>query len=935
MLRTIVLPFGRCLLVICVVACAAPMAPCWAESKEGGEPLLVQPARVQYTFTGTMGQRVQANLENWLLPAPIANPGMTEMFRLRDRQPQPALVPWAGEFVGKYLISAIQARRMTADPRLDRTIRRVIAEVTAMQAKDGYLGPFKRNERLLGHWDLWGHYHVMQALLMWSEETGDAAARQAAVQAGDLICRTYLGTERRPIEAGSPEMNLAVLHVLGRLYRQTHTDRYLKMMRVIEEDWQQAGDYFRQGLAGVPFHRTPRPRWESLHDIQGLAELFFISGNADYRTALVRLWRSMANFDRHNTGGFTTNEAAIGNPYTPGAIETCCTTAWSALSIDALCLSGDSTVADELEWSLWNSILGSQHPSGRWWTYNTPMDGKREASADTIVFQARAGTPELNCCSVNAPRGLGMISEWGLLTSRRHDVVINYYGPMTAQVELHNGRTITVVQETDYPRGGTIRMKFLGAGKEVLPVRLRIPTWAGSARIAINGELLEEAVAGTYLEISRTWSDRDRLEIQFPMSLRTWVGDGAVTGKVSIFRGPILLAYDQRFNTYDADQIPPIDVGHFEGEFEPAEASRFAPIVLMAIRGKEGRRVGLCDFATAGALGTEYRTWLPATHAPPPRPLPVQPYDGARVATGVQRFRWSGPASNADRKYTFLLATDAAMKQPIVKQGPLTSPWAIVRKTLEEGKSYYWDVIATNRYGRASSMGGPFALVVDATLSNPLEDHPALLEFRRDGLVAGSHLHGNGSPVYGYLDVANNVVAAPGRSGKAGQAVQFSGDGMLRYRIAYFPETDYTLVVWIRPEPGVPGRLAQVASAWSRVGDDPLRVVITDDRLYARMEARGNRSTKGAAVRFGQWMHVAVVKAGPSLTLLLDGKPFDRIAVPSTVSGTTAADFALGTNPHYSGREFYAGRMEDFAFYARALSNEEIAAIFREGLKLD
>ena len=39
-----------------------------------------------------------------------------------------------------------------------------------------------------------------------------------------------------------------------------------------------------------------------------------------------------------------------------------------------------------------NASLGAQHPSGRWWTYNTPMDGIREASAHTIVFQSRAGT---------------------------------------------------------------------------------------------------------------------------------------------------------------------------------------------------------------------------------------------------------------------------------------------------------------------------------------------------------------------------------------------------------------------------------------------------------------------------------------------------------------------------------------------------------------
>ena len=55
------------------------------------------------------------------------------------------------------------------------------------------------------------------------------------------------------------------------------------------------------------------------------------------------------------------------------------------------------------------------HPSGRWWTYNTPMDGDRKASAHDIVFQARAGTPELNCCSVNGPRVARDARDWAVM----------------------------------------------------------------------------------------------------------------------------------------------------------------------------------------------------------------------------------------------------------------------------------------------------------------------------------------------------------------------------------------------------------------------------------------------------------------------------------------------------------------------------------------
>src|SRR5438309_29116 len=150
----------------------------------------------QFHFSGPVGERVEANVENWLLCAPQANPGMLEMFRLRDRQPAPQLVPWAGEFVGKYLISAVQALRMTDDPRLFLQVSNVAAAFIATQAEDGYLGPFPKDIRLLKNWDLWGHYHAIYALILWHQDTGDSSALEAARKAADLVCRIYLGGNR-------------------------------------------------------------------------------------------------------------------------------------------------------------------------------------------------------------------------------------------------------------------------------------------------------------------------------------------------------------------------------------------------------------------------------------------------------------------------------------------------------------------------------------------------------------------------------------------------------------------------------------------------------------------------------------------------------------------------------------------------------------------
>ena len=103
----------------------------------------------------------------------------------------------------------------------------------------------------------------------------------------DYICATFLDTGRRMADMACEEMNLAPIHIFALLYQETGEPRYLRMAREIEADFETppAGDYVRTALAGVPFFQTPKPRWESLHAIQGISSLYQITGDARYRTA--------------------------------------------------------------------------------------------------------------------------------------------------------------------------------------------------------------------------------------------------------------------------------------------------------------------------------------------------------------------------------------------------------------------------------------------------------------------------------------------------------------------------------------------------------------------------------------------------------------------------------------------------------------------------
>jgi DUF1680 family protein len=698
-----------------LVGHAVVLASSWAADL--GDLRLKASPHATYHFDGFVGERVKANVEEWLLPAPLANPGMLEMFQVRDRQPVPNLVPWAGEFVGKYLISAIQALRMTERPELRALVSQTVAALIASQAEDGYLGPFPKQIRLKGNWDLWGHYHCMLALLMWHEATGDGAALQSCGRASDLICHTFLDSNLRVFDAGSPEMNMAVIHFLARLYRLTHEPRYLQMVHEIEKDWTRAGDYLRTGLAGMEFFQTPRPRWESLHDLEGLVELYRISGEAQYRTAFEHHWRSIARWDRRNTGGFSSGEQATGNPYAPTAIETCCTVAWMALSVDMLGLSGDAQVADELELSFYNSALGAQHPSGRWCTYNTPMDGAREASAHTIVFQSRAGTPELNCCAVNGPRGLGLLSEWAVL-SGDGVLAVNYYGPGAFQGKLGDNTPVALKWDSEYPFSDKVTLHVEPLVGRRFKLWLRIPAWSHRTLVALNGKAVPGATPGYYLEIDRRWEPGDRIEINFDFALRAVPGDHETLGRVSIYRGPLLLAYDQALNEMDEGTLPPLDLPRLNGASvvqirQAGEAHKLAPWLTMRLPCTEGRGITACDFASAGANGTRYRSWLPSGRLLPPSVVTQTPRDGAVVVPNSLLLRWNGPdrPNEGVAEYEVRVARDPDFASIVFSRAGLKTNQleldADATRSLPPGGPYYWKVVALNSSGATESVRPP------------------------------------------------------------------------------------------------------------------------------------------------------------------------------------------------------------------------------------
>ena len=569
--------------------------------------------------TGKLAQNIA---DNWLIGLRETNPAILDMFHERDKKPYRDLLPWSGEFAGKYITGAYYIYKLTHDDILYKYIMNFIDELLDCIDEDGYIGcyskechltgAFSQNPSILGGtWDAWSNYHVMYGLFMWYIETKQQRLFDAVEKIAGLFLKTFYDGGLRLVDIGSTEMNLAPLHIFTMLYLKTKDERYLSFVREIEKDLStpNAGNYIEHSLKGLEYFECPKPRWESLHVIMGIALMGECTNNQKYYEASKQIFYSILKTDIHNTGGFSTEEQAIGNPFVNGNVELCCVIAYNAFACDMLKLTGDMKIADFLELSLYNAVMGSFSPTGAWSTYNTPMEGIKNANYHSIVFQSRSGSPNLNCCSVNAARGVGMLSEWAFMQENA-TVYINYFE--NCALTTHEGLEIKIIGE--YPVSPDVQITLKSTDKQ--RIAIRIPLWSAHTTITVQGKT-EIAKNGEYFYLD-TINNVETIEIHFDFTPHFVEGANAYQGKKSIYVGPILYGYDLSLDrthgvlehrvqphinsALDFDNLPSISV------FDLKKAVPFrrtdGHIILNL------SNITLCDFYHLGVTGSQYKTWF-------------------------------------------------------------------------------------------------------------------------------------------------------------------------------------------------------------------------------------------------------------------------------------------------------------------------------------
>ena len=575
---------------------------------------------------GFVGDKLDASYQNRILAQDVNRLIAPFENRTEDRC-------WQSEFWGKWFTSAVLAYRYRPEPQLKKVLDNAVDKLIATQTPDGYIGNYADNKHL-EQWDIWGRKYCMLGLLAYYDLTKEKKALNAASKVADHLMKELKERNVLIVKMGNHRGMAAssVLEPICQLYSRTGDKRYLDFAEEIVRQWETPDGPQLISKANINVaKRFPKPQnwfdweqgqkaYEMMSCYEGLLELYRLTGRNEYKVAVEKTWQNIFDTEINIVGSGSGIECWFGGKqlqtmHIGHYQETCVTATWIKLSQQLLRLTGEAKYADAIEQTWYNALLGSMYPDGSDWVKYTPLAGKRLQGGE----QCEMG---LNCCVASGPRGLFTLPLTSVMSDHK-GIDVNFFVNGNYFLQTPNGKKLEVVQQTDYPVSGSIKIKLVGASEEQLRVRVRIPKWSKNTVMTVNNEPVDKIVSGEYAEIIRTWKSGDMINLELDMRGRV-VSIGSLPENMAIVRGPIVLARDARLGSPNVDEsiTPMVDKDGFV-DLKPTGLNQNGiwmkysmPFMLESHKEEANKplEITLCDYSSAGNTIDElswFRVWLP------------------------------------------------------------------------------------------------------------------------------------------------------------------------------------------------------------------------------------------------------------------------------------------------------------------------------------
>ena len=484
------------------------------------------------------------------------------------------LYPFDDSDVYKVIEGASYALSTHPNAALEQRLDAVIARVAAAQELDGYLYTFRTmhpdspahewinqkrwlNDPTLSH-ELYNLGHLYEAAVAHFQATGKRTLLEVALKSAGLLWHDF----------GSGELRIAPGHEvvemgLVKLYRVTGDRRWLQLAQVFLDARGPGGpEYNQRHLRVVDQATAVGHAVRANYLYAGMADVAALTGDQQYVAAITRISDNVTAKKLYLTGsvGARADGEAYGDDYelpNDGYNETCAAVALMMWNHRMFLLTGDAGYVDVLERSCFNGMISGVSLSGDRFFYTNPCayDGVRKNNSG---FAGRVPWFGCACCPPNLMRTLAALTGY-FYAVRDDSLYVNFFAQSEGEVTVA-GTSVQLVQSTDYPWNGRVRLTVSPRQPKTFTVRVRIPEWAqgqpvpsdlygyddprpATWSVQVAGQPAAPLVEHGYATITREWHPGDVVEIDLPMNVRAVHGNpqiAATRDRIAFERGPIV-----------------------------------------------------------------------------------------------------------------------------------------------------------------------------------------------------------------------------------------------------------------------------------------------------------------------------------------------------------------------------------------------------------
>ena len=437
------------------------------------------------------------------------------------------------------------------DPKITAEARRWIEGVLSTQQPDGYFGPISNKTSLDrpraapgsppgqpqpdGFPDLWPHMVMLNVLQSFHETTGDPHVIP-------FMTKYFQWMNTLPPQTFSrgywPKTRWGDnIESIYWLYNRTGDESLLPLAKRIHDnmqDWS-TGVHDRHNVNISQAFREPTVYWQ-----QALEDNFLRGADRNYHEVL-------DTYGQFPGGGFAGDENTRNNYTDPHqGFETCGMVEFMHSFEMLTKITGDAAWSDRCEDIAFNSLPAAITPDFKALHYLTAPNQVQLDRANHSPGIQNRGTmfsfspgEVYRCCQHNVSHGWPYYAEELWLATADRGLCASLYAASEVTARVADGTTVKISEETDYPFGDKITLNVTPETPVAFPLYLRLPGWARSPEITINGRPADSPNAGAgYLVVNRAWKAGDTLTLRLPMQVttRTWPKNHDA---VSIHYGPL------------------------------------------------------------------------------------------------------------------------------------------------------------------------------------------------------------------------------------------------------------------------------------------------------------------------------------------------------------------------------------------------------------